>query len=608
MSPAASPSQSSHTSDLQVEETEKTSDQAPRSWQDWWGAFARGLFHASFLTGIAAGVWQRSSLVWVLLVIYVVVVGVALNRGSTRTARLTQAFSVLVALVATAAAVVWVPLEVFSRILDADAVDPSASVPLTVLEMMSVCGLVAGGLLLGSRRRTGRALPVSGVVMGAATLVPVLLLAILVPVGGPLAHRTTSDPGAAPAIPTDPQEEVWEWSTDSGGVHRVLTGSHGPVLALSGGLVGLDGADGQELWALQVTHQETGTSGTFGQGRSAFHRQTGTDGRHRIWALDTATGELEIANAPYVAEDTELEGVSEQLFIDPERPDTLLLAGVDSPTEADQAERTRITVTDTRIGEEVWTREAEEVDGALCHFGRDPVFSDEALLVARVCAAPSAFRYGGPEGEVRIGFSELDPLTGRTLDETMWEHEERDAFSLLHRFRVSGIHTVDDNTLLAMEDEQGFVHVADVGAGQGRTVRGDFSESTENSLVQVGPEELVYEGRRPLGVSGEPGPDVVLTRVPLDGEPSMATTIEAPQDPGDDVEENQEALVTGHTGLVVWPPHRNRSGEWELHSAALDDQDARSRTLLTGTGIFTDVVMAPGALALALGNRVVGIA
>ncbi|MBR8740613.1 PQQ-binding-like beta-propeller repeat protein [Nocardiopsis sp. MG754419] len=585
------------------------SAEVPGGRRDWWGAFASGLFHTGFLAALAVSAWEGFALFWVVLVVYVVLLAVLLTSGSDDTARRRHAKYAGAGLTVTLVIILIVPLDVALRLAGREGLQASL---MSVFWVGGSLGLASGAWIMGFRQPTGsgpaRSLPVLGRTAGAATLIPAVLVAMALPIDDTFAQRTTADPGPASAPPADPREEIWEWAPDRRAVREVFTGSHGPVVVVADGLVGLDGTDGRELWSVRFPGQETGRSGTFDEGRSVYHIRSSSHGEQRLWVLDASTGESRVDDAPYAAQDITIEGGTERFLLTSERPDDLLLSTLSPYADLAPGEPTRVAVTDTRTGEELWAREAEEIDGTLCHYGEDPVFRDDLLFVARMCAAPGVFDREGPQGRVQVGFAALDPLSGETRQEVLWDHEERDASLLIRSFRVGGTRTVDEDTLLVMEDDRDFLHLADVDAGRGRSAHGDFPETTENALADVDREELVYEGRRPLGISGEPGSDVVLTRIPLDGEPSVATTLPAPAAHQEaETEGHHHALLSGRTGLVLWAPPQGREGPWELHSVSLTDTEPRPTRLLGGTGIVQGTVMAPGAVALALSDRVIGI-
>jgi hypothetical protein len=99
-------------------------------------------------------------------------------------------------------------------------------------------------------------------------------------------------------------EVAWEWKAaeEYGNLQEVLSGKSGPVMALGDGVVGLDGATGQELWHYRVENGGVRRVWTTPGGREVLLGVPGgEDEPDTMVLLDAGTGEL-------IAEhDTELE-------------------------------------------------------------------------------------------------------------------------------------------------------------------------------------------------------------------------------------------------------------------------------------------------------------
>ncbi|WP_211717467.1 hypothetical protein [Nocardiopsis sp. MG754419] len=586
------------------------------------GAFARGLFHAGLLAALGATAWQEwgadgSSPVaplppfGVILVLYGVLVFFVLFLEHSGSSRFPWARYVAAAVVTTAMAVLFLPLEAFAWTAASELSGvhrPSVARPVF---WVGSCAAAVGSWIMVFRRPTGaapaRSWSAGAQVLGAAALVPVLLVVSAASFHRPVVHHTASAPGAAPPTPTGVESMAWEWTPDRGSVWEVLTGTHGPILRLVDGLVALDGSDGRELWSARFPGQFEDGTGIFEGGRWAYDVRGRSGGDARVRVIDTATGEFVIDGAPFAEENAFVDGATERFLLPSERPGELFMV---SGEEGGGAERSTswVTVTDTRTGEDLWTRESGVSDEGLCHFGEEHLFRDDVLWVARMCADPAYFDGDDVEGSVRIGFSGLDPLTGETLHEHLWEHEDQDEPWERFGFRVSGAWEDGDDILLTVQDGMGSFLVADLRTGEGGFVQGDLPDTRENVLWEVDREELVYTGRKPLGDFEVNGPDVVFSRLPVD--PGPAVTIDAAvpfPHPEGGRNEASHAMVAGPTGLVVWPSPSGGEGEWELHAVPLDEPQGEATTVLTGTGTFRGGVVAPGAVVLAFSDRVIGV-
>lgn len=119
----------------------------------------------------------------------------------------------------------------------------------------------------------------------------------------PLEHTSLdAAPGAAPGFPADITRVGWTWrSPGDAEVRRVEAGTHGPVVVLDDGLVGLAGATGEVLWTHRRPFGRVLGAGLLPDGPERAYvvhdpRPDGEDpvgGTERIrTVLDSATGRL----------------------------------------------------------------------------------------------------------------------------------------------------------------------------------------------------------------------------------------------------------------------------------------------------------------------------
>ncbi|MGQ4271682.1 hypothetical protein [Nocardiopsis changdeensis] len=154
--------------------------------------------------------------------------------------------------------------------------------------------------------------------LAAGALVVALCAALVGPAARyrPLEHTfLDAAPGTAPEVPTDITRAGWTWrSPESTAVRRVEAGTHGPLVVLDDGLVGLAGETGEVLWTYRRPYSPVLETGVLPDGPErayvvhAPHPQEEPSAGETEWirtVLDTATGRV-VEEGPF--EEREADG------------------------------------------------------------------------------------------------------------------------------------------------------------------------------------------------------------------------------------------------------------------------------------------------------------
>ncbi|WP_017584390.1 PQQ-binding-like beta-propeller repeat protein [Nocardiopsis valliformis] len=254
----------------------------------------------SRLWWLPAGILMLFALLMVERIVYAV--GNLDDRSSFGHARYLVGLTVLAVL----SVFVTAPVETLPLITSPeDFVASEVATGLWVAAILVMLGmaLYLGTLVRPPERPRGRWR--AGALTGA--LVVLLAAALVTPLSEyrPVTHTFLSEaPGEPAPVPTGVSEVGWTWTApENAEVVRVEAGTHGSVVVLADGLVGLDGQTGEELWSYRARYSRTGP----GWGTGAFdHRNdlasvivtAGSEGDRRRLVLDTSTGQI-VEEAPF---------------------------------------------------------------------------------------------------------------------------------------------------------------------------------------------------------------------------------------------------------------------------------------------------------------------
>ncbi|MBR8743327.1 hypothetical protein [Nocardiopsis sp. MG754419] len=591
----------------------------PPSPGDRWSAFARGLVHAGLLAATAATVVREfeepasveSVPPFFVALVVLLLIGACFTGTPQREVRSLRLRNALLAVVATAGTVLFIPLEAFAWTLTFTQ-EPIHTPSIAPSMLWIGVAAVATGAWIGALRDRPGPVPIGGRGVGAVVLGVVVLGVVVLSFHRPVVHRWDEDPGIAAPVPAQAQEVVWEWDADGSTVRVVHSGTHGPIVDVSDGLVALAGSDGRESWTYRLPGQVIDHTGTLSGGRWAYMVQSTPEDEARVWIMDAGTGELAIEDELFPADGWYQFGATERISFSPESPDDLLVASATPSDSALGGGSTSIAVADARTGDDLWSKVSEENDEALCHFGENPVLRDEVLLVARLCADASFFDEEDSHGRgvpVQVGYAVLDPLTSEVLHERLWEYEDNDRPWSMWSFGISRVETDGDGLLLALQGGGGSALVVDVATDEGRFVPPHSRETGGGSVTGLTREATTRAVRTEERDEGRNVIEILFARAGEGGDPEVTTTTRAPDvgTPDDDVRD--WSAVVGDTGLVMWDARGfgDEDQNWELHAVSLLEPPQETTTVLTGRGSVADPVVAPGAVVLALSDRVIGI-
>ncbi|GAB3703126.1 hypothetical protein [Nocardiopsis oceani] len=246
-------------------------------------------------------------------------------------------------------------------------------------------------------------------------------------------HDYLAEAPADPApVPTDAAVEGWTWAPplDAAAV-RVDAGTHGPVVVLEDGLVGLHGETGEELWTHRSPYPVRPPQWAMGvvDGRNDLAavvveaEESGDGGELHRRLLDTATGEV-VEEGPFLGEEL-LDGAH--------GPEISAVDAYVFRTEGD-------LIAVGPGGEELWERPASGWDGERgCLFGPEgAAFHQDQVILGELCTdqeleahSSDGYRHvlsmieegGGTESNSVVA---LDVATGQENWRRDWEARDGD--------------------------------------------------------------------------------------------------------------------------------------------------------------------------------------
>ncbi|MEU4285868.1 PQQ-binding-like beta-propeller repeat protein [Nocardiopsis dassonvillei] len=436
------------------------------------------------------------------------------------------------------------PLDAFARLTESrDTWAPS--VPGS-LQWVVLCAFALGFLALLLAVHSPRSQPGgrawTGFAAGVLAVVTAGWAAVSETTHQPLEHAVAA-PGAAPGMPTTVTRVGWAWEKpEDARIERVVAGPRGPVVLLGDGLVGLDGASGEELWTYRLPFGwYTSTDASLG-GDLAYvsYRQDPDDIESgRMTAVDTATGEI-TREVPAPPEERSVTGDDHFIGV---LPTGSLYTG------SDEEPGTLIAYGDT--GEdELWTfTPTPQEPETICDTERRVLLHEDLILAAYLCRGESDVR-----PLVVLG---LDARTG----EQRWRTQIGDPYpsGSMRIFWEGRVVSEGEHPVVGVGSDSGPVTLLDPRTG---AVAGEFPEflmedddeaSQEYRAIRSG-----YRGR----VHADTGGAVYVERDGNDGhlvhrvDPSgtLVRTTMVPEPPSGD-DEISDALVVGDTLLV---PHQEQ--------------------------------------------------
>lgn len=429
------------------------------------------------------------------------------------------------------------PRDAFTRLTESrDTWAPSVT---GSLQWVALCAFALGflALLLAVRRPRsqpgGRAW--TGFAAGVLAVVTAGWAAVSETTHQPLEHMVAA-PGAVPGTLTTVTRVGWTWEKpEDARIERIVAGPRGPVVLLGDGLVGLDGASGEELWTYRLPFGWYTSTGASLGGDLAYvsYRQDPDDIESgRMTAIDTATGEI-TERTPLPPEELTAAGEAERG--DPSPGITLYWNSA--------YDGSRTVVAYDNAGEEVlWTR--------LVHAPEDSGSLDMRTFAGYGETTVVAYLDGnGVEGWTVVVLG-LDTRTG----EEEWRLEDRDT-TVTNFLRISPEGTAvsaGERPVVGVGYEYGPTTLLDPSTGE---VAGEFPEF----LVGDGGELSVdYAGRVQADTGGavyveRDGNDRYLVHR-VDPSGVLVHTTVVPEPPsGHDVV--RDAVAVGNTLLV---PHQEQ--------------------------------------------------
>ncbi|WP_017579980.1 MFS transporter [Nocardiopsis valliformis] len=225
-------------------------------------------------------------------------------------------------------------------------------------------------LLLASHRwpRTRprrRSLPLMAVGVVLAMLTGFLLSAVAV--HQPTRHSFLAGEVAEPApVPDHVSRVGWTWEPPEDiEIRAVEPGSHGPIVALSDGVIALEGPTGEERWSFRHPHSSTESTIFTHEGLVRVVRyprlhqlSTDEDRVALVTDLDTVTGEIVEQSVRPFGDLEEPDDVGQMLARTPD----LTLYAEKAGSDGSQ----RIIAREGVSGEELWTYAAEDEIGRVC--------------------------------------------------------------------------------------------------------------------------------------------------------------------------------------------------------------------------------------------------
>ncbi|WP_150253323.1 outer membrane protein assembly factor BamB family protein [Nocardiopsis deserti] len=481
------------------------------------------------------------------------------------------------------------PRDAFARLTEnGDTWTPSVT---GSLQWVALCAFALGflALLLAVRRPRsrpgGRAW--TGFAAGVLAVATAGWAAVSEATHQPVEHVVAA-PGTAPGTPTTVTRVGWTWERpEDAGIERIVAGPRGPVVLLGDGMVGLDGASGEELWTYRLPFGWYTSAGASMGGDLAYvsYRQDPDDsGSGRMTVVDTATGEItrEVAAPPEERFDT-----GDHHFLG-------VLPTGSLHTGSDEEPGTLIAYGDAGEGE-LWTFTPQDPETA-CDMERRVLLHEDLILAAYLCWGESDVR-----PLVVLG---LDARTG----EQRWRTEVGDPYpsGFMRIFWEEHVVSEGEYPVVGVGSDSGPVTLLDPRTG---AVAGEFPEflmedddeaSQEYRVIRSG-----YRGR----VHADTGGAVYIERHGNDGhlvhrvDPSgaLVRTTVVPEPPSGQ-DEIRDAVAVGDTLLVpnedqeVWGGETSASVRVVPLGKEQGASEGGGTVLGIGSGVNPRLLPVPGAV------------
>ncbi|MBE3001226.1 PQQ-binding-like beta-propeller repeat protein [Nocardiopsis sp. HNM0947] len=234
-------------------------------------------------------------------------------------------------------------------------------------------------------------------------------------------HRTAGDLGEPAPTPETVTEVGWSWEPEHGtSVEGIEVGTHGPLVALSDGLVSLDGTDGSEIWSYRLPASTETDVEAWVDGDRVVLVQEPLDGSDDATAdvLDLETGE------PLPG----LQQISQPRSGDID--DHVVARTGKQVVHVEFAERvedpTVLRSGSAETGEQQWSTSLPSEDGLACYTGT-PEWLHGLLVTGHLCEEAEGYDGGmlgytedGDEAQVEHTVVALDPETGEQVWERSW--------------------------------------------------------------------------------------------------------------------------------------------------------------------------------------------
>jgi hypothetical protein len=434
------------------------------------------------------------------------------------------------------------PRDAFARLTESrDTWAPSVT---GSLQWVALCVFALGFLVLLLAVRRPRSQPGgrawTGFAAGVLAVVTAGWAAVSETTHQPLEHVAAA-PGAASGTPTTVTRVGWTWEKpEDARIERIVAGPRGPVVLLGDGLVGLDGASGEELWTYRLPFGWYTSTGASPGGDLAYvsYRQDPDDSETgRMTVVDTATGEIirEVSAPP-----EERFGTGDDHFIG-------VLPTGSLYTGSDEEPGTLIAYGDTGEGE-LWTFTPRDPE-TTCDRERRVLLHEELVLAAYLCRGESDVR-----PLVVLG---LDARTG----EQRWRTEIGDPYpsGSMRIFWEGHVVSEGEHPVVGVGSDSGPVTLLDPRTG---AVAGEFPEFLTEDGDEASQEYRVirsgYRGRvhadtgGAVHVEGGGHDEHLVHHVDPSGVLVRTTVVPEPPSGRDEI---HEAVAVGNTLLV---PHEDQ--------------------------------------------------
>ncbi|NKZ01919.1 PQQ-binding-like beta-propeller repeat protein [Nocardiopsis alborubida] len=440
------------------------------------------------------------------------------------------------------------PRDAFARLTEnGDTWTPSVT---GSLQWVALCAFALGflALLLAVRRPRprpgGRAW--TGFAAGVLAVAAAGWAAVSEATHQPVEHVVAA-PGAAPGTPTAVTRVGWTWEgPEDTRVERVVAGPRGPVVLLGDGMVGLDGATGEELWTYRLPfgwHTSAGASMGGDLAYVSYRQDPDDSGSGRMTVVDTATGEItrEVAAPP-----EERFGTGDHHFLG-------VLPTGSLHTGSDEEPGTLVAYGDAGEGG-LWTFTPQDPESA-CDTERRVLLHEGLILAAYLCR-------GEPDVRPLVVLG-LDARTG----EQRWRTEVGDPYpsGSLRIFWEEHAVSEGEHPVVGVGSDSGPVTLLDPRTG---AVAGEFPEflledddgaSQEYRVIRSG-----YRGRVHADTGGAVhveggGHDEYLVHH-VDPSGALVRTTVVPEPPSG-LDDPSDAVAVGDTLLVPHEEQEVRGGD-----------------------------------------------